>query len=56
MVAMSRCPVCKIQADLIKYEGVPVYNCGSCGGYWMTQARLDLILATSLVRRKLGDS
>lgn len=42
---MPRCPVCRIAIDLIKYEGVPVYNCGTCGGYWLTGARLDLILA-----------
>ena len=42
---MPRCPVCKIQADLIKYESVPIYNCGSCGGHWLSQARLDVILA-----------
>lgn len=42
---MPRCPVCKIQADQIKYEGVTIYNCGSCGGHWVTQVRLDLILA-----------
>ena len=41
---MPRCPVCKVQADLIKYEGVPIYNCGSCGGHWVNQARLDVIL------------
>lgn len=42
---MPRCPLCKTQADLIKYEGVPIYNCGSCGGHWITKARLDVILA-----------
>jgi Zn-finger nucleic acid-binding protein len=42
---MPRCPVCKTQADLIRYEGVPIYNCGSCGGHWLTQSKLDVILA-----------
>lgn len=42
---MPRCPVCKLQTDLIRYEGLPVYNCGGCGGYWLTQARFDAILA-----------
>ena len=42
---MPRCPVCKTLTDLIKYESVPIYNCGSCGGHWLTQARLDVILA-----------
>jgi Zn-finger nucleic acid-binding protein len=39
-----RCPVCKTPTDLIQYERIPVYNCGSCGGYWVTKAKLDLIL------------
>ncbi|MBU0637849.1 MAG: zf-TFIIB domain-containing protein [Planctomycetes bacterium] len=42
---MPRCPICKTQAERIKYEGVPVYNCGSCGGHWVSPARLDVILA-----------
>ena len=42
---MPRCPVCKTQTDLLKYEGVPIYNCGTCGGHWVTDARLKLILA-----------
>ena len=42
---MPRCPRCKTQSDLIHYEGVPVYNCGTCGGYWLTAAKLDVILA-----------
>ena len=41
---MPRCPVCKTQCEQIKYEGVPIYNCGSCGGHWMTPARLDVIV------------
>jgi Zn-finger nucleic acid-binding protein len=41
---VPRCPKCRVQADLIKYEGVTVYNCGSCGGHWLTEARLDVIL------------
>jgi Zn-finger nucleic acid-binding protein len=36
--------VCRIQADPISYEGVRIYNCGSCGGHWLTDARLDVIL------------
>jgi Zn-finger nucleic acid-binding protein len=42
---MPRCPVCTSPADLIRYEGIPAYNCGSCGGYWLTRARFDAILA-----------
>jgi len=42
---MPRCPVCMVKTDMIKYEGVPVYNCGSCGGHWVTASRLDVILA-----------
>lgn len=41
---MPRCPVCKIVCEQIKYEGVPIYNCGSCGGHWLSQARLDVIV------------
>jgi Zn-finger nucleic acid-binding protein len=40
-----RCPICKTPTDLIQYERVPVYNCGSCGGYWVTRAKLEVILA-----------
>ncbi len=42
---MTRCPLCKIPTDLIHYERVPIYSCGSCGGHWVTKAKLDLILA-----------
>ena len=42
---MPRCPLCKTQTELVKYEGVPVQNCGTCGGYWVTKAKLDVILA-----------
>ena len=42
---MPRCPICKTKADLIRYEGATIYNCGSCGGHWMSEARLDVILA-----------
>ena len=41
---MARCPVCKTQTQLIKYENVPVQSCGSCGGHWLTDAKLDVIL------------
>ena len=41
---MPRCPLCKTPTDLIKYEGVPIYNCGSCGGHWVTAARLEAIV------------
>ncbi len=42
---MPRCPVCRTQMDRIRYERVPVHNCGSCGGHWVEKPRLDLILA-----------
>ncbi len=42
---MPRCPVCKIQADPIDYEGARVYNCGGCGGHWMHPQRLEVILS-----------
>lgn len=42
---MPRCPVCRTQTDLIKYEGVPIHNCGTCGGHWLSGAKLNVILA-----------
>ena len=41
---MPRCPKCKRQCDPIRYEGVRIYNCGPCGGHWMEEARLSVIL------------
>jgi len=41
---MPRCPVCKSSTEMIKYEGVPVHNCGSCGGSWVTGAKLSRIV------------
>lgn len=41
---MPRCPICRTQVDLIRYEGLPVHNCGTCGGYWITPARFSAIL------------
>lgn len=41
---MPHCPVCRVQADPIAYEGVRIYNCGQCGGHWLSDARLDVIL------------
>jgi Zn-finger nucleic acid-binding protein len=40
---MPRCPLCRTQCDRINYEGVSIYNCGSCGGHWLSPARLDVI-------------
>jgi len=42
---MPRCPICKDQTQLVPYEGVKIHHCGRCGGYWLTDAKLDLILA-----------
>lgn len=42
---MARCPKCRTQTALIPYEGVKIQHCGSCGGNWLTDAKLDLILA-----------
>lgn len=42
---MPRCPVCRVQCDPISYEGTRIYNCGSCGGHWLSAARLDVILS-----------
>lgn len=41
---MPRCPKCKTQAEPVEYEGVQVYNCGGCGGYWMSPQRLKVIV------------
>jgi Zn-finger nucleic acid-binding protein len=41
---MPRCPKCKTQLAPIGYEGVRIYNCDGCGGHWLSQARLDVIL------------
>lgn len=43
---MPRCPVCRTQTHLTKYEGVPIHNCGSCGGYWVTDFKLERILGS----------
>jgi Zn-finger nucleic acid-binding protein len=42
---MPRCPVCNILMDHVTYEGVPVHNCGTCGGYWVPRIGLRMILA-----------
>ncbi|MGD8454601.1 MAG: zf-TFIIB domain-containing protein [Phycisphaerae bacterium] len=46
---MPHCPICKTRTDLIKYEGVPIYNCGTCGGHWLDRAKLQTIV----VRREV---
>jgi Zn-finger nucleic acid-binding protein len=59
--AMPRCPVCKTPTDLIRYEHVPVYNCGTCGGHWLTPSKLNVILRRQevlmppAVRQKMDD-
>ncbi len=47
---MPRCPACKCQAEPIEYEGVRIYNCGQCGGNWLSGERMDVILG----RRELS--
>ncbi len=42
---MPRCPRCKTLTDLVRYEDVPIYHCGECGGHWLTRAKLDAIVA-----------
>jgi Zn-finger nucleic acid-binding protein len=42
---MPHCPLCKTLCDPLTYEGVRIYNCGGCGGNWIDQLKLDLILA-----------
>jgi uncharacterized protein len=41
---MPRCPVCKTQTELIKYENVPIHSCGSCGGHWLSELKLGAIV------------
>jgi Zn-finger nucleic acid-binding protein len=41
---MPRCPLCRTPTELIKYEAVPVHSCGTCGGHWLTEVKLDAIL------------
>lgn len=41
---MPSCPVCRKQCQLVKYEGVKIDKCGSCGGHWLTEAALDEIV------------
>lgn len=40
------CPVCRIQITPIPYEGVRVFNCGQCGGNWLTGGQMERILAS----------
>lgn len=40
---MPRCPVCKDLCARTRYEEVPLYQCGQCGGYWLTYVQLDRI-------------
>lgn len=42
---MPRCPRCRTPTELIRYERVPIYNCGSCGGHWVTDVKLKVILS-----------
>lgn len=58
---MPRCPKCRTQADLIRYEDVPIYSCGGCGGHWLRESRLDVIVKRRViempepVRQKMMD-
>lgn len=58
---MLRCPKCAKTMDHIRYEGVPVWSCGACGGYCLEPTRLGLILAQGSadmpepVRQKMTD-
>ncbi len=42
---MPRCPLCKTQCDRVNYESVTIYNCGGCGGHWLSEVRFDLIVS-----------
>ncbi|MBN2448405.1 MAG: zf-TFIIB domain-containing protein [Phycisphaerae bacterium] len=42
---MPRCPVCKDQCFPLKYENVPIFQCGTCGGHWVDKVKLDRICA-----------
>jgi Zn-finger nucleic acid-binding protein len=38
-----RCPACKVQLTVMKYEGANVYHCGTCGGNMVNEQRLERI-------------
>jgi len=41
------CPVCKKSMIVLEYEGIEIDYCPSCGGCWLDQGELELILETS---------
>lgn len=59
--SMPRCPACKQPCDLIEYEGIKVHNCGECGGYWLSEVKLNQICVrrdvqmSEAVRQRLMD-
>lgn len=38
------CPHCGIELTAVKYEGVNIDECGSCGGHWLDTGELNVIL------------
>ena len=40
---MPHCPLCKTQCLPLDHEGVNIFNCGGCGGNWLTIQQLDAI-------------
>lgn len=47
---MPICPVCRVPISRVPYEGVKVFNCGQCGGNWLTNLQVEHILATREVQ------
>lgn len=41
------CPVCKKSMIILEYDQVEIDYCPSCGGCWLDQGELELILETS---------
>ncbi len=46
---MAKCPVDSRNLDEIKYEGVAVDHCGSCGGVWLDAKELETIQETRIM-------
>jgi len=40
---VNRCPKCKVQTVLVRYEGAAVRMCGQCGGHWVSPIALKAI-------------
>ena len=50
-----KCPRCQVLLQQDDYDGHPVWFCGACWGYWLTQQTLDAILAEHTRRMAAGE-